>query len=251
MNNSVYLEDIRSDNMKKTLSKIIYEQFTDSQNSNERLKKSIERDNAIFESEKKQFSEIEKRYNSREISSANFEQLEKGYAIRRDSLKLNELSTKIDFDSNAYLQQSLRYLGWFLKFPHGAETIEVYNAKADKNVLINKTDLYKQYYQFVMLEEEKRLSQKQSFLRLQLKFSAHQGAENYKYYANDQVIKKNLNSVKDEINILEDCKNQFRKNPNEFINRSLLTTDDMMNADSKHTFEKLFLKGDMSKKRAM
>lgn len=249
MYDTMYIEEIKSDGIRKNLSEMAQRKYLELKSVNLGLEEEWKENRVIFNNAKDEFSKIEGEYRQRNIKKDEYEQVEGEYGIRRDSLELTRVSLEMKKNANSYLQERLRFLVWLLQFPYGASDVPIVKPQTGEKAVAHKRDIYNSYFGSVMEAEKARLMQERDFLRMQFTFSNHTDAIHYEYYASKDSIREKLEDVKNQLQILQECESQIGGNYVDFIDCSKLTVEDFMSDNSKYLFEKMFLKSDEDKKR--
>ena len=210
---------------------------------------------SILSDELKRYEVDFNKNQEREISHPEFAKIDQEHRHKIDMLNLKKLSLEREIESRRNTIQRLWCLCWLLKMPYGAKEVRVTKNDTGEKFTVSRQDVYNKYFSIIMNSEKSRLTNEQSFLRLQLDFNnipdflVHPENE---FYTESVSASEKLASVKDQLEVLHDYKRQAKGKYTEMIDCTGLTIGDFMDSNSEHLFNQLFLGSEEDKKgRAM
>lgn len=250
MNDHMLIEEIKNSNDRKMLYDITMAKIKEIENNILKLENQSLQIDSILNIELQEYEISFNKNKERTISNNDFDKIDKNHRFRMNALNLKKMSIKMKIDSLNNYKERLLCLCWLLKIPYGQDSIQITQKDTNKKAIINKNDIYNQYFKYTIIGEKNRIQNEQSFYRLQLDFNTIPGFpvdKSHEFYGDSGIIKKNLENTKDELLILQNRENQLRGNYNELVNGCKLTIEDFFNDNSRRLFEKMFLKSDENK----
>ena len=240
----MFVEEIKNPDNRKMLYDITMGKINEIDNSISKLENQSQQIDSILNAELQEYEMSFKKNKERTISTSEFDKIDKNHKFRMNALNLKKISIKMKMDSQNNYKERLLCLCWLLKIPYGQDRIQVTQKDTDKKAVISKNDIYNKYFGYIIKGEKNRLENEQSFYRLQLDFNNIPNFpvdENHEFYGNNNIIKKNLENVKDELSTIQNSENQLNGNYNILISNNILLVEDFFNESSAQLFKQMVL----------